>query len=60
MHGNPDPNKFGWRVAEWASAVGVSRALVYELLTAGTIQSVKVRAARIITTSPKEYLESLK
>ena len=28
-------HKAGWRVAEWARVVGISRALTYELLASG-------------------------
>jgi hypothetical protein len=51
--------KFGWRVPEWASSVGLSRAYVYELLNEGKICSVKIGTARIITTHPLDYLSSL-
>jgi hypothetical protein len=50
--------KAGWRVAEWARVVGISRALTYQLLGAGRIASVKLGAARIITTSPNAFLAS--
>jgi hypothetical protein len=52
-------DKVGWRVDEWASAVGICRASVYNLMAAKDIDSVKLRSARIITTSPREYLLSL-
>lgn len=55
----PAPDKFGWRVPEWAAAVGLSRATVYELLSARTIASVKHGASRIIVTHPREFLASL-
>jgi hypothetical protein len=51
--------KVGWRPAEWGGAVGVSRASVYNLLVAGAIDSVKVGSARVITTTPRDYLASL-
>jgi hypothetical protein len=54
-----DSQKFGWRVNEWSTAVGISRASVYELLAAKTIASVKFGGARIITTQPKDFLASL-
>ena len=53
------PTKAGWRVNEWASDTGVSRAYVYNLLAAGEIQSVKVGSARIITTRPADFLARL-
>ena len=53
--------KVGWRVSEWADAVGLCRATVYNrLLAAGAIESVKIGAARVITTSPAEFLASLR
>ena len=51
--------KLGWRVNEWAVAVGISRASVYELIAAKTIASVRFGGARIITTHPKDFLASL-
>jgi hypothetical protein len=54
-----DDIKCGWRVAEWAGAIGISRNSVFNLLAAGTISGVKSGAVRIITTSPRAYLESL-
>lgn len=51
--------KCGWRVSEWAAAVGLCRASVYNLLSAKTIRSVKSGSARIITTAPADYLASL-
>jgi hypothetical protein len=50
--------KVGWRVSEWATAVGLCRASVYNLLAAGRLRSVKVGAARIILTPPADFLES--
>jgi len=55
----PKSSKAGWRIAEWHRDAGVSRSKTYELLEDGKIQSVKVGAARIITTSPAEFLASL-
>ena len=52
--------KAGWRPGEWANAVGVSRSLTYELLAEGKIDSVKLGAARLITTAPETFLASLK
>ena len=51
--------KVGWRPAEWAEAVGLCRATVYNLLAAGSIDSVKIGTARVIVTSPAEFLASL-
>jgi hypothetical protein len=54
-----DDIKVGWRVSEWSRAVGLSRATVFNLLADGTISGVKSGGARIITTSPRNYLASL-
>jgi excisionase family DNA binding protein len=50
--------KVGWRVSEWANAVGLCRATVYNLLAEGRLRSVKLGAARIILTPPSDFLES--
>lgn len=52
--------KAGWRPMEWAAAVGISRARVYELLQEHRIESVKDGAARIIITPPRDFLLSLR
>ena len=55
------PAKLGWRISEWGRSVGVSRATTYNLLNAGRISSVKLGCrATIITTSPRDFLESLR
>ncbi len=48
-------DKAGWRPVEWAHAVGISRARVYELLQDGRIDSVKDGSARIIITPPRAF-----
>jgi excisionase family DNA binding protein len=53
-----NPGKVGWRVQEWCDDVGVSRAYTYQLIAAKQIRTVKVGAARIIITSPRQFLES--
>ncbi len=55
----PNPNKAGWRINEWGPAVGIGRSQVCELIAAGAIDSVKLGAARIIVTSPTDFLASL-
>lgn len=51
------------RPQEFADAIGMCRASVYKLISAGKIKTVKNgksrRAARFITTSPKEFMRSL-
>jgi excisionase family DNA binding protein len=53
-------DRFGWPVNDWADATGVSRASVYNLLAQNKIESVKFGGKRLITTHPKDFLESLK
>jgi hypothetical protein len=53
----PSNTKAGWRINEFAAATGLSRNGVYNLLNAKILQSVKVGDARIILTSPQEFLE---
>lgn len=60
MAKSTEVEKLGWRVNEWAAAVGISRASVYELIAAKTIASVKFGGARVITTLPRDFLASLK
>jgi len=50
--------KVGWRVREWAEAVGLCRATVYNLIVRGAIDSGTVGRARIIRTSPDDFLDS--
>jgi Helix-turn-helix domain len=51
--------KCGWRVSEFAEAVGLCRATIYNLMSAGRLRSVKSGSARIILTAPAEFLASL-
>jgi hypothetical protein len=62
------PGQLARRIAlrpqEFADAIGMCRASVYKLLNAGKLKSVKnntgKHGARLITTSPTEYLASLR
>lgn len=56
----PAPVKAGWRVKPWAFEAGISVSSVYELLSAGGIDSVKYGGARIILTPPAVFLASLR
>jgi len=55
----PNSAKVGWRISEFADAVGLCRASIYNLLADGKLKSVKSGSCRIIVTSPAEYLTSL-
>jgi hypothetical protein len=56
----PATTKVGWRPDEWARAAGLSRGTLFNLLKAGKIEAVKSGTARIILTSPADYLDSLR
>jgi hypothetical protein len=56
MSKNTNTEKVGWRINEFSDAVGICRAFTYQLLNDGKIESVKIGNARIITTSPGEFL----
>jgi excisionase family DNA binding protein len=59
MAEKPNPEKVAWTVKTFCQAVEISNAYCYELLNAGTIQSVKVGGKRLIVTSPREFIASL-
>jgi hypothetical protein len=48
-----------WRIDEWAANVGLCRASVYNLFAQKKIASVKAGKARLIVTSPADYIASL-
>ena len=58
-----ETQKVAYRPLEFAKAVSLCRASVYKLMKAGKIKSVKnnigKHGARLITTSPEEFLASL-
>ena len=49
----------GWRVSRWAKETALSESYVWLLIASGEIRSVKVGKARVILTSPQEFLEAL-
>ena len=53
------PRKSGWRPKQWADETGVSRSTVYNLIEAKKLHAVKLGRARVIVTSPADYLASL-
>jgi hypothetical protein len=56
----PAPTKAGWRPDEWSAATGLSRGYFYKLLRAGKVEVVKAGKATIVTTSPADFLASLR
>jgi hypothetical protein len=51
-----ETSRAGWRPASWARETDLSRATVYNLMGRQEVESVKVGKARVITTSPAEFL----
>jgi len=54
-----DPPIVAWTVREWARQTSLSKTYVYNLINAGKLSSVKSGKKRLITTSPKDYLDTL-
>ncbi len=52
-------HKVGWRPREWGAVAGVKHTKTAELVKNKDVDSVKLGGARIITTSPREYLDRL-
>lgn len=59
MKAHTYPEKYGWRVNEWAAAVGSSRSRVCEWIADGTVKSVRMGGSRVILTHPRDFLEAL-
>jgi len=50
-----------WRVDSWRREVAnISRSKFYEERKAGRIETVKLGAATLVVTSPKEYVAALR
>ncbi|NQW11055.1 MAG: hypothetical protein HQ481_14400 [Alphaproteobacteria bacterium] len=52
--------RYGWSVNDWSAAAGISRSSTYELITSGDLETAKFGNRRIISTHPREWIESLK
>jgi hypothetical protein len=52
---SPGPNKVGWRIDEWCADLAISRAFFYASII-NEVDTVKLGAMTIVTTSPKDYL----
>ena len=48
--------KCGWRIGEWCRDTGLGKTTVFALIAEGSVDSVKVGKARIITTAPGDFL----
>jgi hypothetical protein len=50
-----------WRINSWRHLTGgMSRTKFYEEWRAGRIETVKMGSATLVTTPPRQYIESLK
>jgi hypothetical protein len=54
------PAKAAWKVREWSQAVGCSRSRTHERIAQKRVASVKFGATRLITTSPEDFIASLR
>lgn len=53
--------KLGWRVNPWREEVGgLSRGFVYKLIDQGKLETIKIGKARVILTSPQEFVDKYK
>ena len=52
--------RLSWPVNDWRNVTGLGRTTIYKLMAEGQIESVKVGAKRLITTHPRDFLNSLK
>lgn len=50
MNGPPRPQRLAYTVQEAAMLLSLSRSLVYELINAGKIETIKIGRARRITS----------
>jgi hypothetical protein len=56
----PIAEPVAWRVAVWRQIVPMSHSKFYEERAAGRIETVKLGAATLVVTSPKQYVASLR
>jgi excisionase family DNA binding protein len=50
-------DRLAYRVAEFAEAIGVSRSKAYELVAAGVVPSIRVRAAvRVPADAARDWI----
>jgi len=54
-----NPDKVGWRVAEWCDDVGVSKAFFYASIIK-EVETVKLGAILIVLTPPRKVYLALK
>lgn len=52
----PDPDVVGRRPTQFGKEAGIGRCMVYKLIADGELETAKIGRARIILTSPREFL----
>jgi len=45
-----------WPVRKWCATVSLSESYVYELMSSGVLDSIKVGGKRLIVTTPREFI----
>jgi hypothetical protein len=59
MSSNSTQGKVGWRPAEYAAAIGVSRSAFYAIPEGMRPRAVHIAAAHIIVEQPQAYLDRI-
>ena len=59
LSAQPETEQISWSVKHWSAVTDLSPAFVYELLSSGKIEAVKVGGKRLIVTPPRAFLASL-
>ena len=55
-----EPEPAAWRINDWRRQVPMSRTTFYAQVKLGRIEVVKLGTATLVTTSPKDYIASLR
>ena len=50
--------KQGWSIPDWCDATSLGRTKTFELISNGSIRSIREGRRRIIITSPADYLNA--
>ena len=50
--------KLGWSILDWCDATSLGRTKTFELISNGSIRSIREGRRRIIITSPADYFNA--
>ena len=53
---NAPVEPLAWPVKKWCATVSLSESYAYELMSNGTLDSIKVGGKRLIVTTPREFI----